>query len=200
MKAVFHGEPFRDFKSKKWYITFELDKMPTFFDELKDKVLNLTVKEYKEKRSLDANAYFYVLVNKIAEELKISDREVHDKLLSENLCFIYNDGVMDWKVTDTEPNKYGLLREGSNYFIDSLNKVVLTKEDGSYYTSKGKPKVGRIYWHIKGSHQMDSKEMSRLIGSTITEAKQLGIETMTPDEIERMVQQWDVKKGKSITP
>ena len=191
MKAVFHGEPFRDFKSKKWYITFELDKMPTFFDELKDKVLNLTVKEYKEKRSLDANAYFYVLVNKIAEELKISDREVHDKLLSENLCFIYNDGVMDWKVTDTEPNKYGLLREGSNYFIDSLNKVVLTK---------GKPKVGRIYWHIKGSHQMDSKEMSRLIGSTITEAKQLGIETMTPDEIERMVQQWDVKKGKSITP
>ena len=199
MVARWHGEPFRDFATKKWFITFEIDEAPTMFDELKDKVLNLTIKEYKKKRSLDANSYFYVLVNKIAEKTRLSDRDVHDKLLSENLCFIYKDGVIDWKVTDAEPNRYGLLREGENYYLDSLNKVILSKDDGSFYFSNGKPKVGKIYWHIKGSHQMDTKEMSRLIESTIAEAKILGIETLTPDELERMVQQWGIERKNDIT-
>ena len=52
-----------------------------------------------------------------------------------------------------------------------------------------------MYWHIKGTHQMDSKEMSRILESTIFEAKQLGIETETPENIERMAQLWQKNHG-----
>ena len=48
----------------------------------------------------------------------------------------------------------------------------------------------RVYYVMRGSHTYDTKEMSRLIDGTVSEAKELGIETMTPNEIERMKQQW----------
>ena len=76
---------------------------------------------------------------------------------------------------------YGSLLEGLDIF------------DGSYYMANGKPKESKIFWHIKGSHQMDSKEMSRLIDCTVEEAKALGIETMTPAELERMIKAWKTK-------
>ena len=43
---------------------------------------------------------------------------------------------------------------------------------------------------MRGSHTYDTKEMSRLIDGTVEEAKELGIETMTPDQIERMKSLW----------
>ena len=36
---------------------------------------------------------------------------------------------------------------------------------------------------MRGSHTYDSKEMSRLIDGTVSEAKELGIETMPLDEL-----------------
>ena len=46
---------------------------------------------------------------------------------------------------------------------------------------------------MRGSHTFDSAEMSRLITATVDEAKELGIETMTPDEIARMNALWGEK-------
>lgn len=43
---------------------------------------------------------------------------------------------------------------------------------------------------MRGSHTYDTKEMSRLIDGTVEEAKELGIETLTPDQVERMKQAW----------
>jgi hypothetical protein len=45
---------------------------------------------------------------------------------------------------------------------------------------------------MRGSHTYDSREMSRLIDGTVSEAKELGIETLSPAELERMKQQWRV--------
>lgn len=54
-------------------------------------------------------------------------------------------------------------------------------------------KLYRVYYVIRGSHTYDSKEMSVLIDGIISEAKELGIETLPPDEIGRMKQQWQAK-------
>ena len=196
-KARWYGEPYHDFTKKRWLITFEVEATPSVYDKLKDKPLSLDINEYKEGRSLNANRYFYQLVNKIAKALDVTDSEVHDRLLSENLCFIKRDGVLDWKVTPEKPNKYRLLKKyvdgNYDYWYDSGERVRMTEvASGKILKSMDDvPIVGNIYLHVKGSRLMDTKEMSRLIDSTVQEAKQLDIETLTPDELERLVKAWN---------
>jgi len=167
-----------------------------------DKKWDISEHKEKRKRSLDSNSYFWVLVNKIAEHQKISDTEVHDQFLSENICYFYNsEGAFDWKTSPREPNRYGLIREhsidGYNYWLFAGYKVKLQKEDGTVCKDPdGNEITSNVYWHIKGSHQMDSAQMSRLITSVVYEAQNLGIETATPDELADMQRLWEQRYGK----
>ena len=86
MKSRWHGKPYHDFVNHKWLLTFETENLPSEYEETKDSEISIEIKKYRKRRSLDANAYFYVLVNKIASALNISDQEVHDKLLRDNIC------------------------------------------------------------------------------------------------------------------
>lgn len=191
---------YRDFKTGKWNILLSLENYPAEeINDLLDCSIAIRLNKCRNKRSLDANAYFYVLVNKIAERAKISDIEVHDKLLSQNLAYVIENGAVDWIVADWKSNAYRLVKlavtehgkQQFKYYYDSLQDVALNKPNGEpYRDSNGNPKTSRIFWHIKGSHEMDTKEMARLIDATVDEAKDLGIETMTPADIEKMKQMW----------
>ena len=169
-------------------------------DEEKNKPNGMwEVKEARKSRSIDSNNYFYLLVNKIAKKQNISDTEVHDRFLAENIEYFTNDdGGIDWKVSPQEPNAYGLIKEQVNgnfeYYKDSGMSVKLQKGTGDNVKYKdGTDVEGRVYWHIKGSRQMDSKSMSRLISSVVFEAEQLGINTMTENEIRHMNELWGKK-------
>jgi hypothetical protein len=168
--------------------------------EKPDAKWDLTEHKDRKHRSLDSNSYFWLLVNKIAVKQHISDAEVHDRLLSENIAYYKNEeGGIDWKVSPIEPNAFGLIveqiKDDYAYYLDSKMKVALKKEDGGdlVLDRDGCEVIGRVYWHIKGTHQMNSKEMYRIIDSTVFEAKQLGIETATPEEIARMNALWGKK-------
>lgn len=167
-----------------------------------DKLWDISEHKEKKKRSLESNSYFWILVNKIAEHQKISDTEVHDRFLSENICYFYNEeGAFDWKTSPRIPNKYGLIRElaaeGYNYWLFAGYKVKLQKEDGTVCKDpQGNEITSNVYWHIKGSHQMDTRQMGRLIESVVYEAKNLGIETATPEQIEEMQRLWESRYGK----
>lgn len=191
---------YRDFKTGKWNILLSLENYPAEeINDLLDCEIAIRLNKCRNKRSLDANAYFYVLVNKIAERAKLSDIEVHDKLLSQNLAYVIENGAVDWIVADWKSNAHRLVKlavtehgkQQFKYYYDSLQDVALNKPNGEpYRDSEGNPKTSRIFWHIKGSHEMDTKEMARLIDATVAEAKDLGIETMTPADIEKMKQMW----------
>lgn len=162
-------------------------------------VIDVSVDIHKAKRSLTANGYFWLLVNKIAIHQKLSDKEVHDKFLSENLYYHYKDGAVDWKVADYKSGAYGIVQDGESYYKDSYRRVVLFKEDGTpYVDTEGEPKTSKIFWHIKGTHEMNSGEMARLIDSVVYEARHLGIKTKEDKEIERMIQQWEKQTAKNI--
>ena len=72
MMARWHGKPYPDRAIGKWLLTFEVDECPANYDETKDKELSLELKEFRKKRSLDANAYCWVLCTKIAEKIQSS--------------------------------------------------------------------------------------------------------------------------------
>lgn len=120
------------------------------------------VREYKQKRSLTANAYFWVLVNEIANVTKQSKDEIHLQMLKE-----YGQNEVFSIRSDIDVSRYL-----------------------KYYEEIGKGKVnGKEFTHyrvFKGSSEMDSREMAILIDGVVQEAEQLGIPTLTPAEIARL--------------
>lgn len=170
-----------------------------------DVVWDIDEHQEKKMRSLSANSYFYLLCNKIAIKQRISDVEVHDKFLSENRYYYENEGGgIDWKVSPNEPNSYGLIKEKVGkyyeYYVDSgmIVKLEKTQTGDKVKYKDGELVEGRVYWHIKGTHEMTSKELGRVIDSVIFEANQLEIETITPAEKERLLAIWGEKHGEKV--
>ena len=162
----------RDWNTGKIIISFELN------EEMKEAINELTLwekltiiaKKFRQKRSLDANAYCWVLCTKIAEVVDSSKDEVYEEMLQ----------------------KYGFLYQDEDGYIPITVKsgVDMSKIEGhwKFYKSNGK---FDSYLMIKGSSQYDSAEMAKFIDRIIEEAKELGIETMTPAELERMKAEWN---------
>ena len=120
------------------------------------------VKPYHEKRSLNANSYFYVLQNKLAQVLNTSNNELHEQLIKR-----YADATL---IT---------LPENEN--IKGIVKYYDVYKKGEI---KGTPVV--IYKAYRPSHEMNTKEFSRLLDGIISERKEVGINTITPEELRRL--------------
>lgn len=113
----------------------------------------------KRPRSLDANAYFHVLVEKIATAVKQSNEQVKQRL------------VVDY---------------GKSFATARLPKAVEPKLYWNYYKPIDESEKWTEYILYKPTHLMETNEMARLIDGTIAEAKELGIETMTPRELAQL--------------
>lgn len=134
--------------------------------------IDIDVKKHREKRSLNANSYFHVLCGKIADALDSSKDEVHNLMLQRYGQYARNkDGnIIFLLVPDTE-----------DYAKDP--EIHLKP------TGKSEDRNGMTYyWYakMKPSHEYNTQEMAKLIDGTISEAKELGIEVLPPDEIKRM--------------
>jgi hypothetical protein len=188
-----------DYKTLKRRLTFEVDNCS---DEslnalIDQKNLKITAVQYNEKkRSLSANSYFWVLLDKIKKAQRdTNDIMLHDKYLSEHRAYVYDEsGTFVWKVSPEKANEFGLLKERAVdghyiYWVDSEMIVGLSKPDGSPLINKrtGEQQIGHVYWRIKGTHEMNTTEMSRLLDDVVTDAKALGIETIPPEELERLL-------------
>lgn len=124
----------------------------------------------KKRRSLDANAYMWVLADKIASVLFSTKEEVYRIAVKEVGAFY--DAVFDTK--DVAGIDESWSSNGVGWFTDILHST-------DQVTSM------RLY---KGSSTYDSKQMARLIDYIVEEAKGVGIETETPDEIARLKASW----------
>lgn len=163
----------RTFDGRGIILTFEVDPSAgSQIENLKaqDK-LRIKAVKYREKRSLDANAYAWVLMTKIADVIGTSKDEVYEEMLQ----------------------RYGCLdKDEKGYVIATVRADIGVERLGGhwkFYKSNGK---FSSYISIKGSSEYDTAEMSRFIDRIVEEAKELGVPTETPDEIARMKQEWGV--------
>lgn len=167
----------RDMLSGECRVTFGVASVPDMDALLKEEDLDIEVKKHRESRSLNANAYYWSLVGRMADILKAPKSEIHNRLLRD----------------------YGTLEEAGGQLVtlllpdeDEVAKEVDRKETyhlkPTSHLKEGKDgRMFRAYFLIKGSSEYDTKEMSTLIDGAISEAKELGIETLTPEEHERMM-------------
>lgn len=165
----------RTFDGKGIIITFEVDSSAAGqIESMKtDELLHIKAAKYKKKRSLDANAYAWVLMTKIANhpDVSSSKEEIYEQMLQ----------------------KYGPFYEDDDGCITITVKksVDMSKVDGHWKFIKDNGKFAS-YLMIKGSSDYTTAEMSHFIDRIVDEAKELGIETATPDELEEMKERWGV--------
>lgn len=134
-----------------------------------DETKEYEVKEYKHKRSLNANAYYWVLVNKIADALNQSKEFIH-------LCMLKQYG-----------QRYVVCVP---YDVPIENLVKYYERDG---VRKQGDRLFKTYNVYLPSSEMNTYEMSKLIDGTVEEAQSMGIETMTPDELAHLKAMWGVE-------
>lgn len=137
--------------------------------KLKDKEnLDITIKQHREKRSLDANAYCWVLLQKLAEVLK-TDK---DSLYEDMICRygVFTHIVVKPSMVERVKEEWRAVRE--------LGEVTINGKTGIQL---------QCYF---GSSTYNTKEMSVLIDGIVNECKDQGIETLTPEEIADMKRKW----------
>lgn len=162
----------KDWKSDKLIISFLVDSIPADLEDLQNKNLDVVAKPHREKRSLNANAYFHVLSGKIAEKLGTSLTHEKNRMIREYGQYEVIDGMIP---TLTAKEKY----EDKMLDIEGVHLKVVERPGGTVKMAV-----------MRGSHTYNTAEMSRLIDATVEEAKELGIETLTPDQLERMKASW----------
>lgn len=175
----------QDVKNGGFIVSFHVQAVPSGVETLReDTDLSITVTKWREQRSLSANAYYWVLVGKISDVAKMSNAAVHNMLLRRYGVPETIDGeLVTTFIPDTD--------EASQ---DILNKEIYHLKPTSY-TKQGKNGTFRAYIILKGSSDFDTKEMSRLIDGAIDEAKDLGIDTISTEEVRRMMELYEVNHG-----
>ena len=145
------------------------------FDELKDCEVKVEIKKLNRKRSLDANAYAWVLIDRIAEKTGVRKSEVYRNAIreiggvSDTVCVV--ERAVDRLVTGWEHQGIGWQTEVEDAKIDGCKRVTL------FY----------------GSSVYDTAQMSRLIDLLVQDAEALGIPTITDEEAKRMLGKWGDK-------
>ena len=140
----------------------------------KKMLYDLEVKEHRKKRSLDANAYAWVLINKLADYLRMPPTEIYRQAI-QNVGGNYE--VIPIKA------------EAAEHF----KKIWESKGLGWPCVDMGKSKIDgyrnlRAYY---GSSTYDTRQMSQLIDSLVQDCKALDIETMTPDKLVLLMEGWN---------
>lgn len=141
------------------------DSMLEWLSKAEGKQLVIEAKRYNEKRSLNANNYFWKLCDEIAKKLETTQDEIHDLML-------YRYGVR--ADLTFEAGVLPMLRE-------SFDIVLVRNEQDGFIEARC----------FLGSRHYDKEEMARLITGTVHDAKEQGVDTWNPDEIERLVAQWE---------
>lgn len=179
-----------DLMSKQQRLEIEVDNdIREEYEALRDKPkLKIKITRYKKKRSLDANAYYWVLLTKFAKVLRLSNPEAHNLMVSRYGQFEMFDGKkVCLSIPDTEDAEERV-RQSTDYHLYSTPQVREGKDGISY----------RTYLLMRGSHEYDTAEMARLIDGLIVSCKEAGIpetEIASPNEKEILKERYGVNFG-----
>lgn len=166
-----------DYKTQKPKILLTLNERESLpsLEELKEDKLSIEIKKYRKNRSLDANAYMWVLISKLEEKINISKD------------IIYKDAIRNIGVYEVIPVK----NEAVERFIEAWTKNGL---GWVCETTKSKLEGYTNILAYYGSSTYNTAEMSRLIDFIVQECKQLNIETMSRTELDSLIESWGATK------
>lgn len=149
------------------------------------KEVEVDIKQHRERRSLNANALFYLMVDKLADAMRVSKPYIHNLMLRKYGQLQRIDERPVWVVLPETDEVAQKVDEDDSLHLKPTSELKKGK-DGRMY---------RTYLLLKGSHELDSRSMSVLIDGVLDEARQMGIDTMNPEEVKRIKGMWGVEVG-----
>ena len=169
-----------DFHSGKPIVSILCEEKAALHDveSYKDKRLRIDMRVYRERRTLSQNDYFHVLLGKLADAMGVSKPFMKNFLLRRYGQY----DTIDGKLVEF------ILREELSDDVDQWENVHLYPTD--HITTMANGKLYRLFYKLKGSHEMNTAECNVLIDGTISECREAGIVTDTPAEIERLKALW----------
>ena len=167
-----------DFNSSKPKITLLLDtKNKEVVEELKnDGKLNIELKKYSKKRSLDCNAYMWVLIQEIAEKLSTQDISITKEE-------IYRDAIKTVGAYTIVPIKTEAVDEW----------IRIWQSNGIGWVCDTQPSKLEGFTNVMcyhGSSVYTQVEMNRLVNVIVENCRNLGIETKSKQEIDSLLKEW----------
>lgn len=166
-----------DFNTRKPKISLLLDTNElSIVEELKNEnKLNIELKKYRNPRSLDANKYFWKLLQEVCDYKDIDTIEDYKRRVKELGIFkqfkIMTQDVKTFEKIWTD--------RGIAWFCEIVDTT---------YIGDTEFKIINAYY---GSSSYNSKQMSRLIDNLVQDCKAVGIETKPQAEIDSLLKQWD---------
>ena len=183
-------QPVIDYLSGRMAVLFEPNEdFRQAYEELKgcDK-LSFEIKPYRAKRSLDANAYYWVLITKLAKKISISNLELHNmKLRMYGQAEIIEGKAVYLTIPDTEEAERKV-NNATDYHLQATSQV-REGNDGIMY---------RTYKLLRGSRTYNTEEMARLIDGLVQCCKYAGIpdsDIASPDEKRILKERYGVDIG-----
>lgn len=132
------------------------------------------IKEYRPKRSLDANGLYWKTLTELAQTLKTSNAELHNIMLRRYGQVEDYGGQLVYVVLPDTPEAAKKADCAETYHLKPTSETRQGK-DGNLY---------RTYILLRGSSTYNSAEMSRLIDGLISECKEVGLDILTERERE----------------
>lgn len=173
------------FSTGKPLVTFELNECQSAIEmvqALKDsEKLTVKVGKFRKKRSLDANAYLWVLCSMIANVLSVggtphTKEEIYQSAIKAR--GIYREqGELPIDFAKTSRHAWEML--GTGWVTEQVD-----------FEPDGERVIVRYYY---GSSQYNTKQMARVIDWLVDECRQLGIETKSTEEIDSLLRSWGKK-------
>ena len=155
----------------------DMGKAMALVRKKKDKFYNCTIKEHQKKRSLDANAYAWVLINKLAEVMRLDPVEVYRQAIQE---ISGNNEVMPIKEEAVDQFKNAWEKHGLGWICKDMGK---SKIPG--YRNL------MVYY---GSSVYTVQQMGALIENLSQDCKALDIDIMSERERSLLLEEWSKKE------
>lgn len=152
----------------------DLGKAMALVRKHKNRLYDLEVKEHRQKRSLDANAYAWVLIHKLAAAMGLKPLEVYRSAIRD---VGDNFTPVCVRAQDVERFIKSWESNGLGWPVEDLG---MSQVPGC-----------RNLLAYHGSSTYDTRQMSRLIDNLVQDCKALDIETMTPDKLALLKEAWD---------
>lgn len=142
----------------------------------KTKKYDLTIEEHKEKRSLNANAYAWSLMNKLSDKMNISSIEIYRNYVHE--LSVYKTITINDEAVDTFIKSWGM--NGIAWLCEKIDNAEI---DG--YS------ILHAYY---GSSVYNTRQMAKLIDLIEQDAKAVGIETLEDKKLKQLLEDWKETK------
>ena len=154
----------------------DLGKAMNIVRNRKKMLYDLEVKEHRKKRSLDSNAYAWTLINKLADVMRIPPVEVYRQAIQD---ISGNSEIVPIKEEAVEQFKQAWSHNGIGWICRDMGK---SKIQG--YRNL------MVYY---GSSVYNTAQMSNLIDHLVQDCKALEIETLPPEKLSLLMEEWDAK-------